>query len=612
MKKFNYFLSFIIPFFVMVLFYLIAGIILGDRNILTVDLANQYIEFFGALKDIFNGTISPFYSFSKTLGGNLFGLITYYLVSPFNLLIGFFDKIDLPKFVLLINILKVSFSGLTSYIYFNNTYKDSKISLAFSIVYSLMAYNIVYSQNIMWLDGVILLPLIFLGIDKLIDGKPLLFYLSLTFSIICNYYIGYMSCIASFIYYLYQIYLVDGKINFRSVLFIIKYLLICVLTSSVILIPSAFSLMQGKANGMFVDLIPNQRFAIADVIARFFIGTFKNSDLLGKLPNVYISVIWVVLVSYYFYNKDIDKKEKKSTFVLLLVFVLSILFSSINTIWHTLKNPVGFPFRYSFVFDFILLIISFKSILNINKIDEKFVKKFLIYSFIVTLFIDKFLYDVNTFYKFFGTLGLMVLYLYYLKNRKQKSISVWIIFVIVCEMFINGSITVYNIKYQKENLYSDFINETGSVIDFIKSKDKSFYRIEKDYYYSSNDELLLNYSGISHFSSVYEGNTNKFLGNLGIFNRFYVTNYNGSTPVTNSLFNIKYVLSHDSINYYDKVLEGSINVYNNKYNLPLIFPVNKRFLIMNLLLIKIILLRAWVVVMFFLRRIILLSLIMLS
>ena len=76
------------------------------------------------------------------------------------------------------------------------------------------------------------------------------------------------------------------------------------------------------------------------------------------------------------------------------------------------------------------------------------------------------------------------------------------LFLVVCEMFINGSITVYNIKYQKKNLYSDFINETGSVIDFIKSKDKSFYRIEKDYYYSSNDELLLNYSGISHFSSV--------------------------------------------------------------------------------------------------------------
>ena len=33
-----------------------------------------------------------FYSFSKTLGGNMFGLVTYYLLSPFNLIFMLFDK----------------------------------------------------------------------------------------------------------------------------------------------------------------------------------------------------------------------------------------------------------------------------------------------------------------------------------------------------------------------------------------------------------------------------------------------------------------------------------------------------------------------------------------
>lgn len=32
-----------------------------------------------------------------------------------------------------------------------------------------MAYNINFQLNIMWLDGVLLLPLIMLGIDKLIN-----------------------------------------------------------------------------------------------------------------------------------------------------------------------------------------------------------------------------------------------------------------------------------------------------------------------------------------------------------------------------------------------------------------------------------------------------------
>jgi uncharacterized membrane protein YfhO len=188
-QKRYYILSFIIPMIAMILLYLSVGVIAGNKNILTVDLANQYVEFFAALKDILSGITSPFYTFSKTLGGNFFGIMTYYLLSPLNLLLIFFNKIDIPKFILIINILKISLAGLTSYIFFNKKFKETKLSLAFSITYSLMAYNIAYSQNIMWLDGVIMLPLIFLGIDKLIEQKPLLFYVSLTLSIIFNYYI---------------------------------------------------------------------------------------------------------------------------------------------------------------------------------------------------------------------------------------------------------------------------------------------------------------------------------------------------------------------------------------------------------------------------------------
>ena len=564
----NYILSFIIPLIVMIILYTIVGVIGGNKNILTVDLANQYIEFFNALKNILNGTISPFYSFSKTLGGNMFGLITYYLMSPFNLLIVLFDRIDLPKFVLIINILKIGTSGLTSYIYFNKTFKKENTSLAFSITYSLMAYNIVYSQNLLWLDGVIMLPLIFLGIDKLIEKKPLLFYITLTLSIIFNYYIGYMSCIASLIYFIYQSYLKENKIDIKEIIYCIKYILISVLTTGIILIPSIFSLMQGKANGMLGEFVPNQRFALLDLITRFYIGTFKNSDILGTLPNVYISVMMTFLVIYYFFNKNINKKEKQATLILIGIFTLGFVFSPINTIWHTFKNPVGFPFRYSFMFDFILLIIAYKSLLNLKEIDKNFIKKFLLYALLLTLLIDKLLYTKSMYYKIIGTLVLMTLYIIYLSKNKNKEFNKLIILSIIIEMTINGGITVHNIKYQNKDKYNKFIAETG----------------EKDYFYSSNDQLLLNYNGISHFSSTYEGNTNEFLGKyLGIFNRFYVTNYYGSTLVTNSLFNIKYLLSEKELEYYKKLdKKYDINTYENIYNLPLGFMVENNIINLEL------------------------------
>ena len=576
-KKYHYLLSFLIPTTIMIILYISVGIIFGEKNVLTVDLANQYVEFFGALKNVFNKTTSIFYTFNKTLGGNFFGIATYYLMSPLNILLILFDRADIPQFILTINILKIGLIGLTSYIYFNKTFKKQTLSLAFSIVYSLMSYNIVYSQNIMWLDGVIMLPIIFLGIDKLIEKKPTLFYITLTLSIIFNYYIGYMSCIASLLYYSYQIYLKKEKLEKKEILYCIKYILISVLTSGIILIPSIFALLQGKANGLLGDFVPNQKFAILDIITRFYIGTFKNSDLLGSLPNVYISVIMIVLVIYYFFNKNINKTEKKASLILITLFGIGFVFSPINTIWHTLKNPVGFPFRYSFMFDFILLIIAFKSIININKIEKEFIKKFTIYALIISLIIDKTLYTNTMYYKILGTFLLMTIYLIYLSKKKQKEISKLIILLITVEMSINGFTIVYNIKYQNKDKYNKFVTQTGRIIDNINDKENTLFRLEKDYSYSSNDELLLNYNGISHFSSVYEGTTNELLGKyLGIFNRFYVTNYYGSTLVTNSLFNIKYLLSEKELPYYEKQKkEYNINIYQNNYNLPIGFMTDK-------------------------------------
>lgn len=577
-KKY-YLLAFLIPCIIMILLYLSVGVIGGNKNILTVDLADQYVAFFNALKNMFDGKIGYFYSFSKTLGGNIFGVITYYLISPFNLLILLVNRTSIPDMILIINILKISFAGLTSYIYFNKTFKNNqKISLTFSIIYALMAYNIVYSQNIMWLDGVILLPLVFLGIDKLIEEKSTMFYVTLTTSIICNYYIGYMTCIGSLIYFIYKNYLKDNKINIKKTIYFIKILLLSVLTSSIILIPSVISLLSGKASGFLSEFIPNQKFALFDIITRFFIGTFKNSDLSGGCPNVYVSLMTLVLVIYYFFNKKIEKQEKKASLILLSVFVISFIFYPIDVIWHTFKHPYGFPFRYSFIFDFILLIIAYKSIINIEKIDKKFIQNFILYSFIITIVVDKLLYSSTMYYKVFGTFILLTIYLLYLSKRKSKTINTGIILLVIIEMFINDFLIVLNIKYQDKSLYNEFTTNYGYIIDNLNNKENTFYRLEKDTSYSTNDELLLNYNGISHFSSVYEGKNNELLGQyLGIFNRFYITNYNGSTPVTNSLFNIKYLLSENEKEYYNKInTYKNINIYENNYNLPLGFMVDKK------------------------------------
>lgn len=587
-KKLGYLLAFLIPTILMTIIYACVGIYpFGSKSLLTVDMAGQYVSFFNALKNIFSGDIGIFYSFSKTLGGNMFGLITYYLLSPFNLLFILFDQNHITEAILLINVLKIGMCGLTSYIYFTKTFKEKTlVPVVFSTVYALCAYNIVYSQNILWLDGVIFLPLVFLGIDRLIEKqKPLLFYITLTCTIFCNYYIGYMTCIGSLVYFLYKLYLNNNyslsiKENKKDILYFFKYALLAVGTTMIILLPSLFSLIVGKADAGISEFIPKQTYPVIELISRFTIGSFKNSDLSGGCPNVFISLFMIVLVFVYFFNNKINHKEKKGTLFLILFFILSFIFYPLDVIWHTFQHPAGFPFRYSFIFDFILLVVAYKSYLNIKGVERTWFKKLIPWVLVLTAFMDYLMYTGNMYYKIIATGVLIIIYLIYLYYSKKQNITKIISVFIIFEMFINGLLIVVNMNYQAREKYVDFVDSYGNAVENIKESDYGFYRIEKDYSYSTNDPLLLNYNGISHFSSTYEGKNNSLLGDyLGIFNRFYITNYKGSTLVTNSLFNIKYVLSNNNLPYYNVINdfeydEEKVNVYKNDYNLPLGFMVN--------------------------------------
>lgn len=59
-----------------------------------------------------------------------------------------------------------------------------------------------YSWDIMWLDAIALMPLVILGLHRMVrDGKFLLYTLALAGSLICNYYIALFVCIFTALYF---------------------------------------------------------------------------------------------------------------------------------------------------------------------------------------------------------------------------------------------------------------------------------------------------------------------------------------------------------------------------------------------------------------------------
>ena len=105
--------------------------------------------------------------------------------------------------LLVMTLVKVAFEGLTFSLYIKYVHKNINIfTVMFAVMYSLMCYVIVYFLNIMWLDGLIFMPLILIGVHKIIETKKIRFFIIfLTIMFISNFYLSYMIGIFIFIYF---------------------------------------------------------------------------------------------------------------------------------------------------------------------------------------------------------------------------------------------------------------------------------------------------------------------------------------------------------------------------------------------------------------------------
>lgn len=85
--------------------------------------------------------------------------------------------------------------------------------------YALSAYSAAYSWNIMWLDCIVLIPLIMLGLEKLVDeNKCYLYCISLGLCIFTNYYISIMVCISVCLYFIVLMIAYDGDKSLEYIL----------------------------------------------------------------------------------------------------------------------------------------------------------------------------------------------------------------------------------------------------------------------------------------------------------------------------------------------------------------------------------------------------------
>lgn len=600
-------LAFIIPVLSMFVIYYFKDIgPFGGEMYLRSDCYHQYAPFLQVLQDKLKGDGSLFYSWEFGGGMNFWGLAAYYVASPFNLLTLIWPW-EIADFVSFSIVTKMGLAGLcTSYYLEKHFKKDTILTTAFGCAYALSAYFAAYSWNIMWLDCLWILPLIVLGLERLVAEKKCKMYaITLGIALFSNYYIGFMICIFSVIYFIYLFFThtFDSENKLKDILITIKnYAIFSLLgggVSAIMSIPAYMALMNTvSAETDWREL--QEYFSVFYVFLRSLIITPIAELKNYPEPNVYCGVAAFVLIPLFCLCKKINIKERIGKTAIAIFLLLSMCFNLPTYIWHGLHYPNSLSARFSFLYIFILVVMCFEAAIHIKSFKDKHIigtaigaSAFILLckqlytapDFLEELYHDSVSSDATYIRMVYGSIIFICIYVILMMwYRKKENLKGFISYIMIIVVFLEFT---YNLAYttimstQPKAPYYQAV-ETYDELNKIaeKDSDQKFYRAQTATFNTKNDGARYRYNGISTFCSVALASTQKYFDAIGLQVSTNSYSHYGITPVTAALYSIKYEYTTgdptfaDSETFIATSSKGStINLYKFNETLPLGFMI---------------------------------------
>ncbi len=529
-------LSFAIPAVVMLVCFAALGMApWGDNTILISDMSTQYVEFFCALK---NGDL--FFSWSKALGTSYIGVFSYYVSSPLSFLTLLVPNEHMPVGLLFLAVLKIALAGLAFCLFIRRRYPVGDGAAVFaSVCYALMSYNAVYAICIMWLDGVIWLPLILLALERILEGRgagPFIAALAVCF--VSTWYISYMVGIFCALYLCARLVALRPK---KKELARIAARFFggaaCALGLTAWLwLPTFLSMFTGKFSGGNVDYPGLMACTPLDILSQLRPGQYRPISS-GSAVYLFCGSAALVLAAAYFFLPRFSRREKIANGGLLAALVLSLLLAPLDKAWHLFQRPNWFPFRYSFVVSFTLLCLAAPALGQLLK-------------------------------------GL--------RRRKGEGITRLAAGALIC-------LTAIELGFNTLGILSGLMGQFGCdsyaayrayyaanaqlVEAAYADAGGEFFRLGATEDRGHNSPLTFGYPGLTHYSSLYNYDVNRLTRSLGYAQTWMWCASYGATPAADALLGQRYTITADAMpaGYTPIAWAGELALWKAPDTLPLVF-----------------------------------------
>ena len=367
----------------------------GDCSLAAADCKIQYLDFFNYYKDLLNGKNSIEYTLTKGLGGNAIGLFSYYLASPLNLVMLFFDGAKANTAIDLLIITKLCLAAGAFAFFLQARLYDRLaplMTILLSAGYGVSFYSFANGCNLMWLDGMILLPFMLLGTYHVVRRRSLApLAVPTALSVLANWYTGGINCLFCIIWLAFEFLMSEsdpedgpavpvpnvrgeGKSGPAGGGFsgsgpsgclgrlpgaVLRYgaaMVLGILISAAIFLPAAAVMQQGRGSGFNMDLF------MANTLKGNILNTVSQYRIGGKSAEEYVCLYCGSLAAIgtlaFFFTRRIRIRRKIIAGALLGVTLLTYYWQPLYFAFSLFKKVDSYHSRYGYIGSLVLLFLS--------------------------------------------------------------------------------------------------------------------------------------------------------------------------------------------------------------------------------------------------------------
>ena len=601
----------------------------GINTPAVTDAKLQYLDLFAYYRDVLTGQNSAVYTFSNTLGGGAAAIWAYYLASPFNLLVLLFEKDRMNLFLEVLITVKLSAASAAFAWFIGRRFRErvrGGMTLLLAVSYGLMQYMTAQGSNVMWLDGVILLPFIVLGIHNAVSSRRFRLRelaVPAALSVLANWYTGGINYLFSTVWFLYEVLRGQGTADAgrgpderngsgarRTSSAAGKYLAgmgTGLLLAAVLFLPNVIALREGKAGSWnpFAYAWPlGLRGNPLSVIRSYRIG--EMSDI--SRASFFSGTLAAFGTAAYFYSDRVRAREKLAILVPGLTAWLACFWYPLFYVFSLFMRNTSYWYRFGYLGCFVLLYCAaywcgslprkggFRSrkrwavipkaggtCLVLVLLSQKVwpqggsgsTRTAIFMLLAVTVFMG-YLYAPDRALKVLEAPGSIA--------KHRKILAVLLVALGLWEAFLEtrAILNIYHTDTAQE--YAAYSREAQAQIEALREYDRAgFYRVSQTAARITNidgltgaylDAMAYRYASISGYTSCPENIQIEFLDRLGYRKEYDSFNIvNTSFLPADSLLGVRYILSPYKVPGLIEVPElGSHNtkaVYANPYALPM-------------------------------------------